>query len=217
MISLQHKFIYLHVPKTGGTTIQSLLLPFSDDEKFMAPYQDGIDSFELGGLFTADKHNSLQDYCNILGGDYERFRIIVSARHPVRRILSAIYSPHKWVYQDSGGDWKHKTPYWDKTLLDDILNRPNLRPAVEFLRVDGLVRDPDVVIRCENLESDIKKCLTFLDFPKPNAVPRANRSLASPRMIESLLADSEICTRIEEIYADDMKFFGYSSVCATPY
>jgi len=49
MISRRYKFIYVHIPKTGGTTIQSVLLPFSDDEKFIVPYQDGVDSFEVRG------------------------------------------------------------------------------------------------------------------------------------------------------------------------
>jgi hypothetical protein len=42
MISTSHQFLFVHIPKTGGNSIQTILLPFSDDQKNTSTKQDGV-------------------------------------------------------------------------------------------------------------------------------------------------------------------------------
>jgi hypothetical protein len=60
MISSKYRFLYVHIPKTGGNSIQHVLLPISDDQKELKKHQDGLDRFEVIGPKTKKKHASLK-------------------------------------------------------------------------------------------------------------------------------------------------------------
>src|SRR5688500_12110385 len=48
MMALSRQFIFVHVPKTGGNSIQNVLKAYSEDEIVCTePYQDGVERFEL--------------------------------------------------------------------------------------------------------------------------------------------------------------------------
>jgi len=48
MISLKYGFIFIHIPKTAGNSIQNVLKLYSEDKIVCtAPYQDGVERFEL--------------------------------------------------------------------------------------------------------------------------------------------------------------------------
>lgn len=210
MLSRSHKFIFIHIPKCGGTSILRVLLDCSEDSTWTAPYQDGVNSFEIRGPVTVQKHDSLQHYRDSLGEAFDDYRIIASVRHPFSRIVSAIFSPHKWARQTETGAWYSEVPYWDEHLLDEILQAENLRPAIDFLRLDGKPIRPDFLIRAESLEADLTETCQRIGLPVPKYVPHVNRSAASPRLRDQVLGNPELQGRIESIYAEDMRFFGYS-------
>jgi len=111
MHSERHRLIYLHPPKTGGNSIQSVLLPFSDDRKVLVGHQDGRDRFEVRGPATASKHATLADYASSL--DIAAYRVAISVRHPFDRAVSFFFSPHRWMRQTEDG-WSLATPVWDR-------------------------------------------------------------------------------------------------------
>lgn len=63
MISIQHKFLFVHIPKTGGNSVQNILRDFSEDKiVLVAPHQDGKERFEVrNDLYNIKKHSSLSD------------------------------------------------------------------------------------------------------------------------------------------------------------
>lgn len=214
MISREHRFIYIHYPKTGGSSLQTVLLPFSDDRKVVEPHQDGIDRFEVVGALTPEKHASLQDYADRLGESLSSYRIVVSVRHPFERFVSAYYSPHKWLRQTEAGTWVPVTPFWDATRCNQLLAIRYQRPLTDYLRVNGEIRRPDHVVRYEHLADDLRRLVGDLGLPidpETLVVPHANASAASREQRRAALEDPALRARIEAFYRADMAYFGYDS------
>lgn len=209
MMSTAHRFVFLHVPKTAENTLQSLLLPFSDDAKQVVRHQDGTDRFEIRGPVTPRKHATLADYAARLGDRLDTLAVAISVRHPVPRAISAYFSPNAWMREAAPGRWEAERPVWDEARFETMLASPACRPATAFLQTEGGLRRPDHAIRTEHLETDLRAMVTALGLPLDLAVlPRLNAS-AAPEAQRRLLADPALCAAIEARYADDMDFFGY--------
>ncbi|MDJ0820541.1 MAG: sulfotransferase family 2 domain-containing protein [Paracoccaceae bacterium] len=210
MISTKFRFLYLHVPKTGGNSIQQVLLPFSDDKGVLVHGQDGRDQFGITGPVTPHKHATLAEYESCAPGVAATHRVMISVRHPFDRALSAYFSPHRWPGS--------RFPEWDETAFYDLLDTPDLAPASTFLKHESGWRAPDLVLRFEKLTADFKAALATLGLPIQTApvLPHLNRSPA-PRGIWTKLRTSRVlCAEIETRFAEDMDRFGYSSVMETP-
>ncbi|PYL73843.1 MAG: hypothetical protein DMF26_13110, partial [Verrucomicrobia bacterium] len=74
MISFQKRFLFVHIPKTAGNSIQSALRDYSEDELVaLRDEQDGIERFGLRNPnYKIKKHSTLGEYRDALGN--EQFR-----------------------------------------------------------------------------------------------------------------------------------------------
>lgn len=98
MISPEHKFLFIHVPKTGGNAIQTALKPFSPDETYVKnpEVQDGIERFALldhqGKKIS--KHSSYRDYLREYGEAIDGYYCFATLRNPYAKLLSHYFSPN---------------------------------------------------------------------------------------------------------------------------
>ena len=69
MISFQKRFLFVHIPKTAGNSIQSVLRDYSEDELVaLRDEQDGIERFGLRNpKYKIKKHSTLAEYRAALG------------------------------------------------------------------------------------------------------------------------------------------------------
>jgi len=69
MISFQKRFLFVHIPKTAGNSIQSVLRDYSEDELVaLRGEQDGIERFGLRNPnYKIKKHSTLAEYRAALG------------------------------------------------------------------------------------------------------------------------------------------------------
>lgn len=91
MISLKHKFIFIHAPKTAGNAIQNVLQKYSDDEIINTSFKNGVmDKFGLNN-FAGGKHATIRHYIKNWDDSYGRledYTISGCVRNPWDRATS---------------------------------------------------------------------------------------------------------------------------------
>ncbi|WP_420568720.1 sulfotransferase family 2 domain-containing protein [Thalassovita sp.] len=210
MYSSKHAFLYLHVSKTGGNSIQQVLLPFSDDEKILRGHQDGVDRFGLKGSLTPSKHASLAEYEALRPGVSRESRVIISVRDPFQRALSGYFSPHRWMHEDPSGGYTMKTPHWDETAFFEFLDAGGVQAATDWLRLEDGPYQPDHVIRFESLQDDLAHVVLALGLPEASArLPHVNKSAANAQLRAKLGADNTLRNLVLDRYREDAELFGY--------
>jgi len=207
MLSTAHNWIYIHVPKTGGNSVQEVLLPFSDDQKVVGEFRDGVDTFGIAGNVTPTKHATLSDYGQVLG-DLSRYLIIASIRHPVERSVSYYYSPFRWMRQRSDGSWWQSPPHWN---LEEFLTMlPDIRPMTEYLTIAGSVSPRLKLLRFENLAGDFSNLVKTLNLPVSGVLPQRNRTADLANLARIALSDAKVRSAVRIAHAQDFEAFGYA-------
>lgn len=211
MISTGHRFIFLHVPKTAGNSIQTVLLPFSDDDRVCTGHQDGQDRYEVRGPVTPRKHATLEEYHARLGRALTGYRVAISVRHPFERALSFYFSPHRWYRQADDGSWTVQDPAWDEDAFRACLG--SMASAASFLRANGERARADYVLRQEALSEDFARMIEGLGLPRVcrDRLPHVNRSASLAGLPRDLLASRALRDAVEHRFSEDMNLFGYAS------
>lgn len=213
MISTKHKFIFLHVVKTGGNSISHVLAPVSDNSIFSEKHHDGINRFAVSGPITNDKHAPLSVYAKALGPDLDDYRIMISVRHPFPRALSHYFTPSRWFRQTAEGEWYLEPPVWDEAqFLEDIAVGSRTQPASHWLDTTP-PKKPDFVIHQESMNRDLDHAIAALGLPRASLcpLPHVNRTAAPNETLNRLLASTELRDIVEARFVEDMEAFGYAS------
>jgi hypothetical protein len=199
MLSLHKRFIFVHIPKTAGNSIQTILRHYSEDEIVaLRAEQDGIERFGLRNPnYKIKKHSMLAEYRAALGG--ERFRDLykfTSVRNPWDRMVSYYFTP-----TPSPETWDRKK--FGKLILRTLSVR-------DYLQLDKGEADPfgnvDYIMRFENLADDFRAVCATLGIPDA-PLPQYNRS---NREHYSKYYDAELCELIRKRFASEIDRFGYA-------
>ncbi len=108
MLSTSHRFLYVHVPKTGGNSIQSVLAPYAEDVIVrQRPDQDGVDRFAVrSDRFNTRKHSTLAEYRAAYGDTlFHALRKFWCVRNPWDRAVSHFFSPGRIAGTDAQDDF----------------------------------------------------------------------------------------------------------------
>lgn len=208
MISKDKNFLFIHVPKTGGNSIQNILAAYADDTIVIEnELQDGKERFQLkNDTIKISKHSALQEYKDQLDPAYYKslykFSVI---RNPYERLVSFYFSPHRQVNEWNKDDFK-------KLILEEV------EPLSHYIRTKstGLKRlldvnksldsELDYLIRFENLESDFDHVCKQLNIPF-EGLPHRNQS---NRDDYKKYYDDELLEMVQHQYADELKFGNYT-------
>jgi hypothetical protein len=197
MISFQKRFLFVHIPKTGGNSIQSILAPYSEDDIVRRPGQDGVERFGVSNpKYKLKKHSSLAAYRAALGDEqFSGLYKFTCVRNPWERMVSFYFAPRQ------GKQWDRKA---FKKFISEAL------PAADYVRLDEGESDPfrnvDRIIRFENLVEDFNSVCAGLGIPAP-PLPRYNRS---EREHYSKYYDAELRALVAERFAAEIARFGYT-------
>ncbi len=201
MLSISHRFLFVHIPKTGGNSIQRILLPYSEDQIVAFAMQDGKERFEICGRFTRHKHATLAEYHGRVPPElFAGLFKFCAVRNPWSRAISFYFSPRRWIMRGT-------SPYWSRDDFLELL--PQLPPMVDYLKIDGQVHDLGGVIRFEKLAEQLPEVLGRIGLEiDTGQLPHLNRSLAGDYRAY-FEADQDLVALVAERYREDIAYFGY--------
>jgi hypothetical protein len=198
MISFQKRFLFVHIPKTAGNSIQTILRHYSEDEIVtLRADQDGIERFGLRNPnYKIKKHSTLAEYRAALGE--ARFRDLYK--------FTCVRNP-----------WDRMVSYYFGTTLVQAWDRKEFKKLIlkavsvtDYLRLDKGESDPfgnvDYVMRFENLTDDFRTVSAKLGIPATR-LPQYNRS---NREHYSKYYDTELRELIRKRFAPEIDRFGYA-------
>jgi hypothetical protein len=201
MYSESHKFLYVHIPKTAGTSVQTALLKYvADAEGFRrgadgkGPGFDGINA-----RFGLDKHASYDDYARTLGRlNIRSSYVFACIRNPWDRAISRYY----WDTKGEIG--------WDK--IEFIRRLQFMKPLPwymsrkydRFFHIDYRKRF-NKIMRYETLAADFGQVCDDIGIPRE---PLQIRNKVE-REHYSRYYDADLRDRVARQYQEEIKMFGY--------
>lgn len=199
MISIQNNFLFIHVPKTGGNSLQNVLKAYSEDDiVILAKHQDGIDRFEVRNKsYDITKHSTLSHYKSILEHElYQSLFKFATIRNPWDMMISFYFYPHRGVEE------------WDRNafiaLLNNVKNiRHYLCSGTQSLKIDS---ELDYLVKFENLDEDFRKVCENVGIPNI-LLPKRNQST---KKHYSTYYDSELIEIIGAEFKEEIEFGDYS-------
>jgi chondroitin 4-sulfotransferase 11 len=194
MINHKHKCIFIHIPKTGGTSIESALGDWG-----LTPDNE----CELMGDTYRSQHHTLQSVKKSLRENYFKFAFV---RNPWDRAVSS------YCYYRDGGN-KKSDSHLQELLPSDfksfVAHKWNVIPKIarkdqfSHLEVDGKV-ELDFIGRFERIE---------YDYEYVSKKIRLTRKLPHVRISKHKhytdYYDDKTRDIIAERYARDIEYFGY--------
>ena len=199
MISLQKHFLFVHIPKTAGNSIQTALRDYSEDQLVaLRKEQDGIERFGLRNpKYNIKKHSTLAEYRDSLGN--EQFHSLYKfscVRNPWDRMVSHYFTPTQ------------SPETWDGKKFRKMISK--IVSVADYLRLDQDDEDPftnvDYIMRFENLAEDFRTVCGKVGISAAT-LPRYNRS---NREHYSKYYDDELRELVRTQFAAEIERFGYT-------
>jgi len=199
MISFQKGFLFVHIPKTAGNSIQSALRDYSEDQLVaLRKEQDGIERFGLRNpKYKIRKHSTLREYRDTLGEEqFRKLYRFTCVRNPWDRMVSYYFTPTQ------------SAESWDREKFHGIIS--NAISVGDYLRLNQNEKNPfanvDYIMRFENLANDFRTVCNQLDI-SPVTLPQYNRSM---REHYSKYYDDELREFVRNRFTEDIERFGYT-------
>lgn len=203
MISLSNNFLFIHLPKTGGNSLQAALEKYSDDEIVIRhASQDGIERFSIRNeKLGVEKHATLGRYKEVFGSQVcNQLYTFTVIRNPWDRAMSHYFSPHL------------ANLTWDRARFINVVDTmPTLRQFIgeegnqvgnDSVELDDFV---DKILTFEKLQEDFEDVCARLNLP-PLKLPFRNASGKPPYHSHY---DDELIQIIAARFADEIAFGGY--------
>ena len=183
----QHKLLFIHIPKTGGTSVESKFKLIRKNEL----YEEKI--VKIDGILFAKQHwlpYLIEKEFPEKFKNYKKFCIV---RNPYTRVIS------EYFYQ---------FPKQMVTFEDFVLKRLNLNERDHYLPQHLYFENIkyDYVLRTETLNEDFKNMSK--DFPFDGSLRRENKRGNGSENRMNLLTP-EIIEKINSLYEKDFKMFNY--------
>ena len=213
MISHKHKFIFIHIPKCGGTSVELALLKNEgiqmknydkDDLNFLSVEQQ--QKYRIGYNYegVSTQHRKIDQYKDSKEKKYFTFTFI---RNPWERFLSEYFYIRK--VSKERDKFKKQFPTFNHFVKDDYLMW--LFAGHEHLQIDFVLNANkhkmiNFIGRCEDMQYDFDYVCGKIGIPKielPYRNPTKHKHYTE-------YYDDETRQIVAEKYAKDIEYFGYT-------
>lgn len=197
------KIIFIHVSKTGGSSVST----------FLKNYEKNGELKERDNKFN--NHATLQ-YIHDQGIDLNEYTIFMIKRNPWERIVSF----YLMCYGGRGNtafpiDWRHEFP--DKRYISFPEFYNVITPKHEFnedyfhyLEVNGKIPDHVKMLDFNNLAENTTQFCKSLGLSSPiNKFPHRKENRDMTKLREYLLYDDEFIKIIAEKYKREIEYFNF--------
>lgn len=203
MISRSRRFIFVHIPKTAGNSIQLAIEPYCEDtlafNKKQQQYNDTQGSVQRFDVRMADlnlrKHATVSQLFHAWNseslGPWHKYYKFTCVRNPWDRLVSYYFSPH------SG-----RTTF-DKENFRVLIEKMAKKPQTDFFRIDGHV-EVNYFVRFECLNEDMKRLGKQLGLDIE--LPHVNTSDRRPYQE---YYDSSTKNLVSRLYREEIGLLGY--------
>ncbi len=209
MISHHHKVIFVHIPKTGGQSVEQMFLDdlgLSWDERAaltLRPNKDrSIGPNRLAHLY-ADEYVSKGHVTQAQWDSYTKFAVV---RNPYDRIVS------EYLYRFQ------KTPWWKtpfprrfvrRTYKTDFFDTArHMQPQLRYVTDDKGEIIVDHILKFETMGAEVEALWAEL-FGAPRSLPHRNKTKSDNRARKERV-HKQIAPLVASIYAEDFKAFDYT-------
>lgn len=216
MVSTEHDFLFVHIPKTAGNAIQNVLREYSEARvEADADHLDGEHRFGVTDeKYGTTKHSPISEYQAAIEPEvYERLFKFAVIRNPWDRMISAYFSPHR-----GDVEWR------PEAFREFVQDQPPLRYYIDTLDFKGrlagkiarvspggaqlvkpLGEDLDFVFRFENLNEGFQRLCDHIGIPK-QSLPVRNES---NRDHYSAYYTAELRGLVGRRFAEEIRFGDY--------
>lgn len=213
IISLRHRYVFVHIPKTGGTSLSlALEAKVGKDDILIGDTPKAVKRrgrvAKVNAAGRLWKHSKLADVDGVLPretlSDYTVFAV---TRNPWDRFVSYYH----WLREQS---FNHALVKLAKAVdFQTFLGNPAVQKSIQGDQTRDYLSDVfgeyrgDLVLQLEQLEQDLVRLEALLGIKLGN-IPHTNTS-QRPKGYRAFYTD-ESAGVIARAYADDIKLFGYS-------
>lgn len=198
----KHNAVFVHVPKTGGTTIDRILSADTNDVEFRG---EGDGNIEFSHMTAKQLRAAIPDFAQLFSFGF--------VRNPWDRILS------EYLYRVENDSF-HYVECCAKATFEhylmqisqlDIAHMPHARINHVYNQYDFLMEDGQQAVnfigRFENFEEDLRAVLNKIGLDPSIEIPKLNAT--KHRHYRNYYSD-ETRLLVERMYAKDIQTFGYS-------
>lgn len=203
--------MFVHIPKTGGNSIQNVLREYSEDDiVVIGKYQDGVERFEVKNKnYEITKHSTLSHYSSVLEPSlFRRLFKFGTIRNPWDMMISFYFSPNlgatEWRRKDFIKLIQNVAPIQHYISLTSSFEK-KLNKLRLPIRLVGSSIDVDFLIRFENLQNDFNYVCDKIGI-QHTILPHRN---ASSRGHYSKYYDDELIDLVAKHFSEEIRIGGY--------
>jgi hypothetical protein len=201
MIDHKHRYIYIHIPKTGGSSIERSLINIHYPEitKPVAKWPSKLKTDFVVGK-ASNQHWPLNRFDHYQ--DYTRF---CTARNPFSRLVSE-YSYIKRGYNTSRAAQPGLsfTSFVKQDLIETLAHPYHSLPQTAFITT--ATKHIDFIIKFENIQQDFDTVCDKIGIARQQ-LPHLNKT---DHKHYTEYYDDETREIVAQKYARDIEYFGYT-------